>query len=298
MPMHWTYAEVDLARHLMQGDILRPTTAAQSRLETIAPEFCDRKCRAFIITTQSCDLVVRKGKCSAQHVNVAVVRALDEVLLFILNAVCESPAPGVYYRDTKADADMLVKRIFNQNEQALGLFYLHPDHQAGILEPCVALLRVTATFPSEDYEVLRDARCGALAPGFRDKLGWLVGNLYSRVATTDWHEQRDGGSKLNEMTSHLLRESHTEKAPRWVNRSWVEAAARAGVEIGALPPQDLAGALEAHAPPDPKQEAIGCVTEVIKRVIPGVCSEHLAKITSRLMQDPLLARALKRMKRE
>ncbi len=41
-------------------------------------------------------------------------------------------------------------------------------------------------FRSDHYELMRDARCGRLQSEFANKLGWLVGNLYSRVGTPDW----------------------------------------------------------------------------------------------------------------
>ncbi len=60
----------------------------------------------------------------------------------------------------------LLRRLLNQNEQALGLFYLHQDHEAGVFENSVAFLRVTIAYKRENYEILKDARKGRLDPNF------------------------------------------------------------------------------------------------------------------------------------
>src|SRR5207247_8080250 len=90
-----------------------------------------------------------------------------------------------------------LERVINQNEQAHGLFYLHPDADVGIAVPAAAMLRVSISLRSrEHYNVLKAARCGRLRAEFRNKLGWLTGNLYSRVDTPDWADE-DGGAEAS-----------------------------------------------------------------------------------------------------
>jgi hypothetical protein len=135
-----------------------------------------------MLVTQSCDMAVRGNGCDTRYLSIAVVRPVEAVLHDFLSHVCIPVVEGVYLQETKGEARRLLERLFNQNEQALGLFYLHPDAGAGIDDASVALLRVTVTLRAEHYGVLRLSRRGRLCSEFRSKLGWLVGNLYSLLS--------------------------------------------------------------------------------------------------------------------
>ncbi len=74
-----------------------------------------------------------------------------------------------------------------------------PDADVEIGEDAVAFLRVSVAFRSEHYSAMQKARCGRLKHEFATKLGWLVGNLYSRVPTQDWEE-----STLSKKVSDFL----------------------------------------------------------------------------------------------
>lgn len=99
----------------------------------------------------------------------------------------------------------LLDRIINQNESANGLFYLHPETQVGIAEECVAMLRVSVALrANEHYQTLLAARRGGLKIEFESKLGWLCGNLYSRVAVTDWKEDESRQNVATQLIDELL----------------------------------------------------------------------------------------------
>lgn len=184
---HWTFEDFDPKSDLQQGDILRPTGGLRKVFEEVHPHFCDEKYLAFVVISQTCDLVLRDdGECSARYINVAVVRSLADVFQSLLSTVCDPIHEGVYSDRERSRATDLLARIFNQNEQKLGLFYLFPDGEVEIGEDAVAFLRISVAFRSDHYELMRDARCGRLQSEFANKLGWLVGNLYSRVGTPDW----------------------------------------------------------------------------------------------------------------
>ena len=51
----------------------------------------------------------------------------------------------------------------------MGLFFLHPDTEAGIAEPAVAFQRVAVALRAEHYDALREARAGRITPEFRSK---------------------------------------------------------------------------------------------------------------------------------
>jgi hypothetical protein len=79
--------------------------------------------------------------------------------------------------------DFLAK-LFNNNEP--GYFYL--DSAGTVLEmDCCAVLGVSiALKASEHYETCANAKLLQLTDTFQAKLGWLVGQMYSRVGTLDW----------------------------------------------------------------------------------------------------------------
>jgi hypothetical protein len=252
MTVHWTYQSV--AEHegdLAQGDILSPTEELRALFRQSHPYFCNAQYLAFIVTTQTCDLVRRNGRtCKAHYVNLAAIHNLRAVLYDFLDRVCKQvcgmDSKRVYSSDSKGKAHDLLERIFNQNEQVFGLFYLHPDpDNTGIQNPSVALLRVTvAVRADEHYEVLRRARTGQLATEFRNKLGWLVGNLYSRIGTQDWSDHEEGEKQLNQMIKRFVNfEEYT-----WVDAANVKRAREEGVALDGLSVEEVTATLERYKP--------------------------------------------------
>jgi len=298
MPTHWTYVEVAADADLMQGDILVPTDALREIFTEVHPHFINSKYIGFLVTTQSCDLVRRGGACSTRYINIAVVRELDDVLHDFLSHVCKPVAAQVYLHEQKAEAHRLLQRLFNQNEQALGLFYLHKDADAGIAVPAVALLRVGVTLRSTHYDALVRAREGRLAPEFTAKLGWLVGNLYSRVGTPDWSEPKEREKELQTLIKDTLGSAAAEGTPVWVHRSWVDAAVQNGVKLDDLPSDQLHSELEKHKPATAKELVIESAKKVVKEVMSEATDDQLRKIANRLKNDQFLAKALKAAKSE
>jgi len=103
MASHWTYERIEKDDSpLMQGDVLWPSAELRCLFKEVHPHFCDPKYIAFIITTQSCDLVRRNGRpCKADYINLAVIRDLESCLSQFLDAVCEKVSPGVYLRGSR-----------------------------------------------------------------------------------------------------------------------------------------------------------------------------------------------------
>lgn len=186
MPTHWTYEDFDPNSDLAQGDILVRTEGLDSLTDSIHSHFSDKKYLGFIVLTQSCDLVQRQGRCGAKYITLAVFRSLDELLPSFFEHLGTPRIAQVFPEEAKDRLKQLLTRIFNQNEQSMGLFYLHDDLDSGISVPSVALLRVAIAYKSQHYDNLKAARRGRLRPAFSSKLGWLTGNLFGRVATPDW----------------------------------------------------------------------------------------------------------------
>jgi hypothetical protein len=173
LPTHWTYENFDSSADLYQGDIIARTEPLLRVLGAVHRHFCDEKYLAFLVTTQTCDLVLRKRqRCKAKHINLAVIRSLEDLIPGLLEEECGSAFKGVYRLEAEDEARKLLARILNQNEQAHGIFYLHPDADVRIAVPAVSLLRVSIALRAADhYAELRQARCGRLSIEYRNKLG-------------------------------------------------------------------------------------------------------------------------------
>lgn len=294
MSRHWTYESFDAQGDLGQGDILEPSDELRSVLGRVHPHFLDDKYIGFVLVTQSCDLVRRHGgNCGTRYLNIVVVREMEGVLHALLGQVCKAVSKGVYTRESKGEARRLLERLFNQNEQALGLFYLHPDADVGIGAPSVALLRVGVALKAQHYEVCLRARRGRLTTEFRAKLGWLVGNLYSRIGTQDWSCPSDRGQELHRLTKLALDGTGQDAKPVWVPEAHVQVALRKGVDPSSLNTQALLEALKAHAPPPLKMQAISRVKEVLKGLIPDLSDTDVERLGKRLENDALFSKLLR-----
>lgn len=280
VPSHWTYENLSPSAELEQGDILSPTDALREVFSTVHPHFRDDKYLGYIVTTQSCDLVRRRQQPKATYINIAVVRPLAQVIHKILGEVAISIGVGAYRSSDKAEAHRLLERVLNQNEQAIGLFYLHDDTDAGIAEPAVAFLRVSIALRAEHYEVLRSARVAKLAPEFRAKLGWLIGNLYVRPATPDWGESEERRKRFEGLIRQFMDDA------RWVDDEIVDSARRRGVDVSAATPE----ALEELRPPSRKERAIQEIQAELLRVAPAFPQDTVAKVGNRLRNNGKFAR--------
>jgi hypothetical protein len=175
------------------------------------------------------------------------VRSLRSVLPKLLAAACDPWNVGIFPESRKDSARKLLERLFNQNEQALGVFYLHPDGDLQIGEDAVALLRVSVALKSTHYEALVSARRGRLKIDFQAKLGWLVANLYGRAASADWTDQVGGKESLDALIDRYLDDP--------ASCSWADdEAMRLARAEGSLPPkvtvEQALEALESLRPSD------------------------------------------------
>ncbi len=194
--VHWTYEEFDPKDDLRQGDIILPDKEMLSVLEEAHPYFTNTKYTAFLVLTQTCDLA-RRGKevPPVKYLNIAVIRPIKDVLKKMFDISCnplelgKKPISGIYSVSSKYKAKQLIIRILNQNEQKLGLFYLYPHTLAGIPVHSVALLQVNITLKATHYNTLVKHRRGRLTAEFQSRLGWLAGNMYSRVAVQEWKKK-------------------------------------------------------------------------------------------------------------
>jgi hypothetical protein len=259
-PTHWTYSDVGPEEDLSQGDYLEVTADLRTLLQEVHPHFCDAKYIGFVVATQTCDLTRRKGSdCATRYISIAAVRSIYTVLPRLLSSVEGAVVKDNAFRlSKKSKAVELLRRIVDQNEQALGLFYFHQDSELRIGDPSVAYLRVTVALKAEHYGILLRARRGRLKPEFQAKLGWLVGNLYARPATTDWEEQTTSESAVTQMINQLL----GNKGLRWIEDNTLELLVQQNPNYRSLSADELVAAAKQQKPKSLMDSVVDVVADV------------------------------------
>ncbi len=238
---------------MQQGDIIARDDRLLDILRSVHSHFCDEKYLGFMVVTQSCDLVRRKkGNCKARHLSIATIRELDQVLPEQLKELSGFQQSRCLIQEKRVAAEDFLRRLIDQNEQSRGLFYLHPSADAGIAAASLAFLRITISLRRDHYDVVQKSRVGRLKPEFANKLGWLVGNLYSRIGTPDWDEMSNAGDGSN-----LVKQYLDDSAPReyWVPEAWINEAAKKKFDFQSLTEVPIK-ALEKFAPPSAKEVVI------------------------------------------
>jgi hypothetical protein len=204
--MHFTYDTPDTSS-LRQGDVLRRTEQVNQILAEVHPHYHRNADNHFLIVlTQSCDLERRDDQpCKARYITVAAVRpARLAIEREINNYRTELEAKAHVAKDShRLAVERFVQRLFNNNDPAY--FYLHEDLTAGLDESQCAFLRLSIPIKARlHYETCLGAKFLQLKPEFQAKLGWLVGNLYLRIATADWVPSVEGETDFKKRVDRIV----------------------------------------------------------------------------------------------
>lgn len=181
------YRKELLSDVLEQGDLLRRTEPLLNLIRTFHPYYADHvENRYFAVLTQSCDLVLREGSCGARYIALAPVRSLRYLVSREFEGRLVNQEDGCAAFGSmraKTTIEQFLQRLFNNNEQAL--FFYEAAHASGVADDCCALLGLPIAFKAEHYSVFLDSKIAGITDVFQAKLGWLVGQMYSRVGTPD-----------------------------------------------------------------------------------------------------------------
>lgn len=188
-PTHFTYKEPD-NEQLRQGDILDKSDELKTLFREIHPHYNNKEDYIyFMVLTQSCDLERRNGKaCNAQYITLAAVRPLGVLIqrkITELQKNYDIAKGELLDKSQKLRMKDFLKRLMNNNVHEY--FFLNEDSGMGFTENCVAFLRLSIAIKANlHYNKCLDAKILELKDEFKAKLGWMVGNIYSRVGTVDW----------------------------------------------------------------------------------------------------------------
>lgn len=288
--MHVTYDPKLDATELMQGDVLRRTPAIDELLKTVHPHFHQHpKNLYFMVLTQSCDLVTRNdGYCKAPYITLAPVRSLDLVVerhlaqFPLAEVAADLPVLRV---KAKNKATEFLQRLFNNNE--LGYFFL--DSEDTLLDgDCVAFLNLSIPIKADLHlKTCLDAKMLQLNETFQAKLGWLVGQMYSRVGTQDWDPK-----KMKDKVSKVLAEAaiwvDDAKLPPVEEAFKVKAQENPGVRMTSA---EISRVI-AKAP-DKRRRVLDEASRVISEALGEENSELAEKLRKRLEGDAGLSTVLR-----
>ncbi len=187
-------------RSLCRETCWHGTPELDNVLKEVHPHYFNHpKNQNFIVLTQSCDLVIRRGECKTPYIVVAPVRGLDLVIERHLQSYKRSElnsALPIIGLNSKSKISEFLSRLINNNES--NYFYLDANGELAV--DSVAFLRLSIALKSElHYKTCLAAKILQLTEMFQAKLGWLVGQLYSRVGTQDWD-----APTLNDKIAQLL----------------------------------------------------------------------------------------------
>lgn len=172
---------------LEQGDLLGRTDALLALLEKYHPYYKSRdENKYFAVLTQSCDLVRRPSGIGARYVALAPVRPLRTVLRREFEGKLDNVGVGAQPfgpQRTRTSMEQLLSRLFNNNEPQF--FYYPGESSIGVAEDSCAILALSISLKPEHYDSLLAAKIAGISDVFQAKLGWLVGQMYSRVGTPD-----------------------------------------------------------------------------------------------------------------
>ncbi len=200
---HWLYKQESPGHTLEQGDVLQRTDPLVNLLQDYHPYYAQHADnRFFLVLTQSCDLVVRGGTCAARYIAIAPVRPLKAIVQREFDAKLKRIDVGDPYASdvVRSDVERFLARLFNNNESSY--FYLEAEHGAGLYEAMCGVLALPISFKTEHYQTFLAARIIGIDEPFQAKLGWLLGQLYSRVGTRDF-EGAAIRSKVDEITDTM-----------------------------------------------------------------------------------------------
>jgi hypothetical protein len=289
--MHFIYDTTAFSStELMQGDVLRRTSELNVLLETVHPHFYHHpKNLFFMVLTQSCDLLPRRpgGECKAPYIAIAPVRSLDLVV--------ERQVAQFHSADVKSDLPIVglkaknkisefMSRLLNNNEP--GLFYLDAEG-TDLGTDCVAFLNLSIAIKSDLHlGTCVAAKMLQLTDTFQAKLGWLVGQMYSRVGTQDMDPEKATRKISESLKSVAL----------WFDDAKIKAIESKFAELTQGDPKKKLSEAEITAMirgvPSVRDQVMSRATEIIKDALGDNQQGVVRRLTTRLSSDAALKKLL------
>jgi hypothetical protein len=193
--------------HLQQGDILQKSSAMIAALNEAHAYYADADdYKYFMVLTQSCDLVRRNNKPpKSKYITVAAIRPLDILVSRLIKKYkFDSDIPlSICSKNTEIFVSQYLERLMHNTES--GLFFIRKNSHSAIAENLCVFLPLSIALKAEHYQVCLDSKIAQLESVFQAKVGWLTGNMYSRVGTPDIDEiETDAAAIKREFYEEVL----------------------------------------------------------------------------------------------
>ena len=224
--IHFTY-KLKAGKDLEQGDILEKNEEIKKVLEKVHPHYLKKDYSHLMVVSQSCDLVIRnENKCNTPYITLVAVRPIETALerMLLKHQKSELCRKGniCSTRHKGKIAEFILSLLNNNNKE---YFYLHEEPFFGFLNNSCAFLKLPISIRAADhYDKCKQARVITLRDEFKAKLGYLLGDIYARIATRDWDKPNAGKVKDNYMGSIC---------------DWVDDAKLKYIENDVPPPTDI-----------------------------------------------------------
>lgn len=237
MADHYIYESPDRAC-LCQGDILERSAALIELLGKMHPQYANHPSYGyFVVVTQTCDLACRDG-CppSSPYITITAARPVEEAIVREAKKHQEWWEEPLGLLDSKEFDQMVLFTESLLNNNVPNYFYLHEDLSLKISGQHCAFLALAITLKIDNYKICRDAKIAQIKEVFRAKLGWLIGNMYSRIGTRDWDDHY-GKNKSRKEASQLIKDNFAQINKEVKDRAIKELAEKK--ELSSFSPEEI-----------------------------------------------------------
>lgn len=274
---------------LRQGDLLLRTTRVKEALAQAHQHYANHaEYTHFVVLTQSCDLAARDGgKFRASYITICAAKPLSAYLDKKFADVFAETSPIKIGRSPmlRGAEGILKKLISNTSDE---VFFLDAFAAPSINEPLCAFLQLSIALRAEHYDALVAAKQAEMTDIFAAKIGWMTGNLYSRVATPDLYEIDPGAAEDYErnLIQSLLRDN-----TEWLGTRQIKEYRRRLSQASDARDEPLSTD-EAHSIvrecPKPIQELSGAVLDVLAAADVAIEPNTLKAIQNRIESNQKL----------
>lgn len=199
--MEYIFAKSTSVDQLRQGDILIKNDNLVNILKQAHQYYAEAlDYTHFVVLTQSCDLVLRgKRKPKSRYITVAAIRPLRVIMKQFIDSYTEKkpeyPFP-ILKKENESAAKQLMERFLNNTEP--DYFFIKAKSIETVDEDSCCFLKLSVSLRASHYEDILRSKVGEMNDIFAAKLGWLTGNIYSRVGTPDIEDYFEEPDKIRQ----------------------------------------------------------------------------------------------------
>ncbi len=283
---------------LQQGDVILNEGEPSRCVQTCYPQLIGSECSYFMILTSSCDLVLRPQEndlYEARFLTLVPVYPLDLVLEQHLDMEQSSIEKKAKQSSKKLKGDLItfLRKLINNNLPEY--FFLPQSTTKDINFPvnsCAVLRQAFSIRLDYKYFEFQSARVASLTDVFVAKLGFLIGELYSRVATEDVIPvyMPDFKNKLNAWVNGLSNWEDSDMVSRAIT-----AARDQNVLNGLLKAtrEEVRSFIQQYSKEQMFDRAVKEIIKILEKQNLPICDEQKQKFRGDLLKDNKLKEFIK-----